>query len=65
MRENEIRFSDFFIKCAFGNRLKIKIILLFSLFLLLFMGSTTIFGTIHGLYCTISINFYFYLQYFQ
>ena len=35
-------------KCVFGLRLKIKIISLFSLFLLLFMGPTTILGTIHG-----------------
>ena len=39
--------------------------LLFSLFLLLFMGSTELFGTIHGSHCTISTNFYLYLQYFQ
>ena len=36
---------------------KIKIISLFSLFLLLFMGPTAFFGTIHGLHCTISTNF--------
>ena len=27
--------------------------------------STVLFGTIHGLHCTISTYFYFYLQYFQ
>ena len=32
-----------------------------GLFLLLFMGSIAIFGTIHGPYCTISTNFYLYL----
>ena len=53
------------IKCAFGSNLKCQLILLFSLFLLLFMGLTTLFGTIHGSYCTILANFYFYLQYFQ
>ena len=42
-----------------------KIILLFNLFLLLFMGHTILFGTIHGPYYTISTNFYLYLQYFQ
>ena len=36
-----------------------------SLFLLLFMGSTALFGTIHGFHYTILANFYFYLQYFQ
>ena len=45
--------------------IEMKIILLFSLFLLLFMGHTTLFGTIHGSYCTILINFYLYLQYFR
>ena len=53
------------LKCAFGLELKRKIISLFSLFLLLFMGLTTLFDTIHGVHCTISTNFYFYLQYFQ
>ena len=42
-----------------------QLILLFSLFLLLFMGLTALFGIIHGSHCTISANFYFYLQYFQ
>ena len=49
----------------FRNRLKIKIILLFNLFLLLFMTSTALFDTIYGSHCTISTNFYLYLQYFQ
>ena len=35
-------------KRAFGLGLKIKIISLFSLFLLLFMSFTILFGTIHG-----------------
>ena len=30
--------------------------------LLLFMGPTALFDTIHGSHCTISANFYFYLQ---
>ena len=34
-----------------------------GLFLLLFMSSTALFGTIHGSYCIISANFYLYLQY--
>ena len=29
------------------------------------MGSTTLFGTIHGSHYTIPTNIYFYLQYFQ
>ena len=29
------------------------------------MDPTALFGTIHRLHCTISVNFYFYLQYFQ
>ena len=29
------------------------------------MGPTTLFGTIHEFYYTISTNFYLYLQYFQ
>ena len=51
--------------CVFGSKLKNQLILLFSLFLQLFMGSTVLFGTIHRFHCIISVNFYFYLQYFQ
>ena len=51
-------------RCAFGLRWKMKIISLFSLFLLLFMGLIALFSTIHRLHCTISINFYLYLSYF-
>ena len=29
------------------------------------MGLIVFFDTIYEFYCTISINFYFYLQYFQ
>ena len=50
---------------SFGYQWKVKIISLFSLFLLLFIDSTALFITIHRLYCTISANFYIYLQYFQ
>ena len=40
-------------------KIKIQLILLFSLFLLLFINLTALFGTIHKSYCTISANFYF------
>ena len=53
------------IKCAYGMDEICYLILLFSLFLLLFMSPTTLFGTIHESQCTISVNFYLYLQYFQ
>ena len=53
------------IKCAFGMDYFGQLILLFSLFLLLFIGLIALFGTIHGFHCTISANFYLYLQYFQ
>ena len=49
----------------FGFKLKNLLILLFSLFLLLFMGPIALFGTIHKSHYTISVNFYLYLQYFQ
>ena len=52
-------------KCVFGLKLKSQFILLFSLFFLLFMSSTTLFGTIYGSHCTIAVSFYLYLQYFQ
>ena len=51
--------------CAFGSNLKNQLILLFSLFLLIFMSSTALFGIIHGFHYTISVNFYLNLQYFQ
>ena len=35
-----------------------------NLFLLLFINPTTLFGTIYRSHCTISVNFYLYLQYF-
>ena len=50
--------------CAFSSSLKNQFILLFSLFLLIFMGPTIFFNIIHGFHCIISTNFYFYLQYF-
>ena len=49
----------------FGFKLKNWFILLFNLFLLLFIGPTILFDTIHKSHCTISANFYIYLQYFQ
>ena len=52
------------IKDVFGFKLKNQLILLFSLFLLLFMGSITLFGIIYASH-TIWTNFYLYLQYFQ
>ena len=45
-------------KCSFGKYYFCQLILLFSLFSLLFMGPTAFFGTIHGSYCIISTNFY-------
>ena len=45
--------------------LKSQLILLFSLFLLLFMDSIALFGTIHEFHCTILANFYLYLLYVQ
>ena len=41
-----------------------KIILLFNLFLLLFMGLIALFNTIHEFHCIILVKFYLYLQYF-
>ena len=52
-------------KVAFDIGLKSQLILLFSLFLLLFMSITAFFGIIHESYSTILANFYLYLQYFQ
>ena len=49
----------------FGSKLKCRLILLFSLFFLLFMGSIALFVTIHEFQCTVSTNFYLYLLYFQ
>jgi len=43
------------------QKLKSQFILLFSFFLLLFMGPIALFGTIYEFHCTISANFYLYL----
>ena len=51
--------------CSFGKNNFCQLILLFSLFLLLFMSSAALFGIIHKSHCTVSTNFYLYLQYFQ
>ena len=51
--------------CAFGYQLKNQLILLFSLFLLIFMRPTVLFDIIYMSHCTILANFYLYLQYFQ
>ena len=60
-----VSFAHQLTKCAFGLGLKIKIISLFSLFLLLFMGPIALFDTIHDPHCIISTKFYLYLKYFQ
>ena len=44
-------------KCVFGKNYFCQLILLFSLFLLLFMDSTILFDTIHKSHCIISITF--------
>jgi len=62
---NKINGSQTDPKCRFDKNYFCQLILLFSLFLLLFMGLTAFIGTIHRSHCTISINFYLYLQYFQ
>ena len=49
----------------FGKNYFCQLILLFSLFLLLFMSPIALFDTIYGSHCTISANFYLYLLYFQ
>ena len=53
-----------FLVCIW-QKSKSQLILLFSLFLLLFMDPTALFDTIYGFHCTISTNFYLYLRYFQ
>ena len=39
------------------QKLFLPLILLFNLFLLLFMGPTALFGTIHGSHCIIATNY--------
>ena len=62
---NKISRSQTDPKCLFGQLIFSQLILLFSLFFLLFICPTALFGTIHESYCTILTNIYFYLQYFQ
>ena len=45
-------------KFVVGSSLKSQLILLFSLFLLLFMGPIVLFDTIYEFHCTILANFY-------
>ena len=44
---------------------KLKLFYYLIFFFLLFMYLIVFFDTIHRSHCTISTNFYFYLQYFQ
>ena len=53
----------FYYICLDANKKEKKIILLFSLFLLLFISSTILFDTIYRPYCIISTNFYLYLSF--
>ena len=46
-----------FIQCPFGKDYFCQLILLFNLFLLLFIGLTAFFSTIHYSHCTILANF--------
>ena len=48
-------------KSPLGVIILCQLILLFSLFLLLFIGLTAFFGIIHKSHYTISTNFYLYL----
>ena len=54
-----------YIRCPFGKDYFCQLILLFSLFLLLFIGLIALFYNIYEYRCIISANFYLYLQYFQ
>ena len=68
--------SDFFLKlclkeinfigiqCLFGM-INFVNLFYYNLFLLLFISFTVLFDTIHRFYCTILVNFYLYLKYFQ
>ena len=49
----------FYVKCAFGNTYFCQLILLLNLFLLLFIGLTSLFDTIHGSHCTFQLTFTF------
>ena len=59
---NNMKMNEYLhTKCLFGTTYFCQLILLFSLFLLLFMSPTALFCTIHEPYCVISANFYLYL----
>ena len=60
-------FKNYFVTMFlfFSNKRYPNRPLLFSLFLLLFMDLTALFGTIHKFRYTISTNFYLYLQFLQ
>ena len=52
-------------QCLFDQLIFCQLILLFSLFLLIFICSTAFFGTIYESHCTILTNIYLNIQYFQ
>ena len=52
-------------KCPFDKNYFYQLILLFSLFLLLFIGLTALFDTINKSHYTISTKFYLYLDTFS
>ena len=55
------KIKDIKLLCLFGKDYFCQFTLPFSLFLLLFIGLITLFGTIHRSHCTILADFYFYL----
>ena len=57
--------STSFDQLRFWYTFTCQLILLFSLFLLLFIGLTALFSIIYESHYTISANFYLYLHYFQ
>ena len=57
--------STSFDQLRFWYTFTCQFILLFSLFLLLFIGLTALFSIIYESHYTISANFYLYLHYFQ
>ena len=52
-------------KCVFGKKYFCQLILLFSLFLLLFMGFTALFGTIHSHIILFQLTFIFVYSIFN
>ena len=51
-------------KCAFGSKLKTSLFY-YSAYFCYYLWVTVLFGTIYESHCTISVNVYLYLQYFQ